>query len=90
MQAGDVDAPGLYTSSGIYDDVTSANNAYRMFLAFYTKWAYFGVRDSVYFQVVQDQYNFGTILKSRMRAGFGTADVSTTKPYVVAGVKVAA
>ena len=90
LTAGDPDAPKLWTSSGIYDDVTAANNAYRMFLAFYTKWAYFGVRDSVYFQVVQDQYNFGTILKSRMRAGFGTADVSTTKPYVVAGIKVAA
>jgi hypothetical protein len=72
-------------STGLYD-ANTANDTKHNVLAFYKPWACFGIRDSVVFQVVQDPFNFGSILKARMRCGFGVSDVTATRPYAVCGI----
>jgi hypothetical protein len=69
-------------TTGLYDGSTAKHNV----LAFYKPWACFGIRNSVVFKVCEDPYQQGTILKAKMRCGFGISDVTTTRPYAVCGI----
>ena len=69
-------------ATGLYDGVTAKHNV----LSFYRPWACFGIRNSVIFKVVEDPYQQGTVLKAKMRCGFGISDVTATRPYAVCGI----
>lgn len=74
-------------STGMYDGSGSCTK--HNVLAFYKPWACFGIRNSVIFKVVEDPYQQGTVLKAKMRCGFGLSDVTTTRPYAVCGINAA-